>query len=100
MDHSWEYMPKKNPFAGIEVSTQSSSIHAQSSTQASVDSEDEGKANDVSLDEVALHGGRGSFSSSSTSSDSSHWWTILNEEVLHPHFLLLLKFGGLPQVSL
>ena len=25
------------------------------------------------------------------------WWTILNEEVLHPHFLILLTVGGLPK---
>ena len=25
------------------------------------------------------------------------WWTILNEQVLHPHFLILLTVGGLPK---
>lgn len=32
----------------------------------------------------------------STSSELK-WWTILNEQVLHPHFLILLTVGGLPK---
>ena len=29
--------------------------------------------------------------------ETMQWWTVLNEKVLHPHFLMLITAGGLPR---
>ena len=41
-----------------------------------------------SIDETSL--------GSSPTPPPLQWWTVLNDKVLHPHFLILISVGGLP----